>query len=110
MGRKPQARNLDTYCQLRRRTETADGMGGATPSFPLLANVWAGIRPMRGGERFFGQQITPTAAYVITIRYRADLQESDIVDAPLGRFDVRFIRWEPREPFLELECELEAVN
>lgn len=107
MAAKLQARDLDTFCQLKRRQETSDGMGGATVEFVLLSDVWASIRPMRGGERFFAQQITPNAAYVIGIRNREDLAESDVLDTPLGRFDIRFVRREPREPFVELECELE---
>lgn len=110
MPSKLQARDLDTFCQLKRREETPDGMGGGTPGFVLLTDLWANIRPMRGGEKFFAQQITPQSAYVVTIRTRLDLQESDVVDSPLGRLDVKFIRHEPRQPFTELECELEAVN
>jgi head-tail adaptor len=107
MATKLQARDLDTLCQLRRRSETPDGMGGATIDWPLLTDLWANIRPMRGGEKFFAQQITPGSAYVLTIRTRLDIIEADVIDTPLGRFDLKFIRREPREPFTELECELE---
>jgi SPP1 family predicted phage head-tail adaptor len=110
MPTKLKARDLDTLCQLKRRQETSDGMGGASIEWTELANLWASVRPMRGGEKFFAQQITPQAAYVLTIRNRSDLREADVIDAPLGRFDVKFIRWQPREPFLELECELEPVT
>src|SRR5262245_55958499 len=110
MPSKLKARDLDTLCQLKRRQETPDGMGGATIEWVLLTDLWANIRPMRGGEKFFAQQITPTAAYVVTIRTRLDLEEADGIDAPLGRVDVRFIRHEPREPFTELECELEPTE
>lgn len=110
MATKLQARDLDMLCQLKRRQETPDGMGGAVPGFVLLTDLWANIRPMRGGEKFFAQQITPGSAYVIGIRQRLDLVESDVLDTPLGRFDVKFIRRDPRAPFLELECELEPAT
>lgn len=108
MASKLQARDLDTLCQHRRRAETPDGMGGATIDWPLLSDLWANIRPMRGGEKFFAQQITPGSAYVVTIRTRLDILEADVIDTPLGRMDLKFIRRTPREPFTELECELEA--
>lgn len=107
MAAKHHARELDTLCYLRRRQETSDGMGGATVEWTLVTELWAGIRPMRGGERFFAQQITPGSAYVLTIRTRSDILEADVIDTPLGRLDLKLIRREPREPFTEIECELE---
>lgn len=102
-----QARDLDQLCQLRRRTETPDGMGGATVSYSLISDVWASIRPMRGGERFFAQQLTPNAGYLVTLRNRLDLSEADVLDTPLGRFDLRFIRRQLRDNFVEVEAELQ---
>lgn len=107
MPSKLQARDLDTFCTIRRRQESPDEMGGGTVDWIEVAQVWANIRPMRGGERFFAQQITPDSGYVIGIRNRDDLRESDVIDTPLGRYDVKFIRQDRRAPFLELECSLD---
>lgn len=110
MAAKLQTRDLDKFCQLRRRVEVPDGMGGAAITWQLVTNLWANIRPMRGGERFFAQQVTPESAYVIGIRNRENIIEADVLDTPLGRFDVRFIRRDPRAPFLELEASLEPLG
>lgn len=107
MASKLQARDLDTFVTLKRRQEVSDDMGGGTVEFVEVSQLWANIRPMRGGERFFAQQITPDSGYVIGIRNRSDLRESDVIDTPLGRYDVKFIRQDRRAAFLELECSLE---
>ena len=107
MASKLEARDLDTLCSLKRRQETPDEMGGGTIEFVEVAQLWANIRPMRGGERFFAQQITPDSGYVIGIRNRSDLREADVIDTPLGRYDVKFIRQDRRAAFIELECSLD---
>lgn len=109
MPSKLQARDLDKYCQLRRRRETSDEGGGATVEWILVANLWANIRPMRGGERFFAQQLEVQASYVLGIRNRSDILESDVIDTPLGRMDIRFIGREPRASFIDVQCELEPA-
>lgn len=61
---------------------------------------------MSGRERFHADQTQPTANYMVTIRNRRDLTESDYIVWRGGEMNIRFIRDRgSRSLWLELECE-----
>lgn len=108
-----QAGDLDQRVELRRRTLTPDGSGGATSSVSTYATVWANVRPMTGRERERSQRMEATADYVVTIRDRSDVLESDeilwLLTAGNRSMNIRFVRNDgPRHAFLEIEAEMGA--
>ncbi len=50
------------------------GGEGQQSTFTDVAQVYAQVDPVAGGEGFVGEQLTATARQKITIRYRADVQ------------------------------------
>lgn len=98
---------LDRFVDLLREQRTPDDMGGADVTYTKVAGLWAQIRPMRGGERFVAGQTASESDYMITIRNRGDIRESDqIRDAVLGTFDISLIKRSPRARFIEIEAAL----
>lgn len=102
---------LDRRVELLREERTPDGMGGAEVTYVKVASLSANIRPMKGGERFVAGQTQSESDYVITIRNRGDIRESDqIRDATLGTFDISLIKRSPRARFIEIEAALLAAE
>jgi SPP1 family predicted phage head-tail adaptor len=105
-----QAGALDQRIELKRKTRTPDGSGGATTTTPTYATVWANVRPMTGRERERSQRAEASSDYVITIRNRADMLESDLITWRGRTLNIRFIKNQgPRFAFLEIEAELGAA-
>jgi SPP1 family predicted phage head-tail adaptor len=99
------ARELDQRVTIRREVRTSDGMGGSTLSWTNLATVWAKVRPMSGREREHSDKVNAQSNYIIVIRYRSDLTESDILVWKDTEFNIRFAKDTPRSRFLVLEAE-----
>lgn len=90
-----------------REQREPDDMGGYEVTYTKVADMWANIRPMRGTERFIAGQTQSESDYLITIRNRGDIRESDrIKDSQLGTFDISFIKRSPRARFIEVEASL----
>lgn len=53
-----------------------DGGGGADETWTTLAEVWADLRPLSGGERLAADGLAGTISHEITMRYRADVRPS----------------------------------
>jgi SPP1 family predicted phage head-tail adaptor len=99
------ARELDQRVTIQRETREDDGQGGAVLSWKDIATVWAHVRPMSGRERERAGAVNAEARYLIVIRYRNDIDESDVVVWNGKRFNIRFAKERARVPFLELEAE-----
>lgn len=101
------AAQLDRFVDLFREQRVPDNMGGSNTVYVKVTSLWANIRPMRGGERFVAGQTESDSDYVITVRNRDDIFESDqIRDAKLGTFDISLIKRSPRARFIEIEAAL----
>lgn len=97
---------LDRLLTLKRPVRTPDGMGGASVSYQTVTCLRAKVRPMSGRERVTASQIDTESSYVITIRRRQDIHESDVLEDSSGRFNIQFIGREPRAPYWDLQCSL----
>ena len=53
--------------------ENAFGGEGQQSTFSDVAQVYAQVDPVNGGEGFLGEQLTATARQKLTIRYRPDV-------------------------------------
>lgn len=71
--------------------DTPDGAGGSTSLPQTLATVWAQIQGLQGRELAEWQQVTASADYSITIRYRADvLPQMRVLDGDRS-FEIRSV-------------------
>lgn len=102
---------LDQQVSLVSKTPTEDDMGGATTAENVYAaDIWAHIRPLKGGESQASDRIEARRAYLVVIRHRDDVTEGHVVRWGARDFNVRFVRQaSPRELYLALECELGAA-
>lgn len=100
------AGQLDQRISLQRRTMTRDGGGGADESWSTYATVSAMVRPMTGREREVAMREEARADYLVVLRYRNDILETDRI-LWRGRYlDIHFPKdLGPRTAWLELECE-----
>ena len=106
-----QAGELNQRLTLKRKVAVPDEMGGQITQWNAVRDVWANVRPMRGGERFNAAQLQSDATYVLTMRDRDDVTDADVFDhATLGRFEVTFVKRTPRARFMEVECSLGGLQ
>lgn len=99
------AGELDQRVKFLRETKTDDDMGGSLVTWPEIAEVWAKVRPMSGAEREHSDRLNAEANYLIVIRYRSDITESDVAEWKGVRFNIRFSKDRPRSTFLEIEAQ-----
>lgn len=102
---KYSASMLDQRVVFKRKTRTADGMGGYTTAFVTIATVWALVRPMSGREREQAQRLNAQSNYLIVIRDRSDIDETVVAEWEGANFNLRFAKNRARARFLELEAE-----
>ena len=53
--------------------DTADGGGGVTRAWALVAEVWGSVQPVSGGERVEADGLQGRVSHEIRIRHRAGL-------------------------------------
>jgi SPP1 family predicted phage head-tail adaptor len=99
------ASELDQRVTFLRETKVDDGMGGSTITWATIDTVWAKVRPMSGTEREHSDRLNAQANYLIVIRYRSDITESDVAEWKGTRFNIRFSKDEARSTFLPIEAE-----
>lgn len=51
------------------KVKTQDAAGGATETWQKHADVWFGIKPLNGNEKYVSHEKYATATHEITIRY-----------------------------------------
>ena len=91
---------------IEQETRVADGGGGSTSVWALVAEVWAAMEAMSGGERVAADRIAGEVRCLITIRHRIDLgpamrfRRGDETFAILAVLDR-----DGRRRFLDCHCE-----
>jgi SPP1 family predicted phage head-tail adaptor len=100
---------LDQRVTFRREQQTSDGMGGQSKTWGDVATVWAHVRPMSGREREHADRLNAEANYLIVIRYRTDIDETDVAVWKGRQFNLRFNKDRARSRFLEIEAERGVV-
>lgn len=96
---------------LERKTKTRDGAGGATVTWASYATVWALVRPMTGRERESAMRTEARAEYLVVIRNRDDILESDRIGWRGRKLNIAFLKNKgPRTAFLEMEAEIGSAS
>ena len=107
---KTRIAQLDQKVTLYRGRKALDGMGGATQTLvPYASGLWAKIEPINGNERVDAGRTEALSRYLVTIRYRTGIKESDVIEWGARRLNIRFIQERGgREFYTRLECDLGA--
>src|SRR5687767_1659377 len=98
------AGELDQRVTFRREVPVPDEMGGHAHTWVDVATVWALIRPLSGREREHSQKLNAEAGYLIVIRNRTDISETDMAVWNGMDFNIRFRKDRARSHFLEIEA------
>ncbi len=85
------ASDLKHKIQIHRLTEVADPLGGFETSWVLLKSKWAKVAPMSGRELIHADKIDATAASTFTVRFDADILESDKIVFKGNDYNIRSI-------------------
>jgi SPP1 family predicted phage head-tail adaptor len=88
---------------IEHKVMTPDGAGGHAAAWVTFAQVWAGVEPLRGQERFEAQKLNGEISHKVIVRYLAG-----VTPAMRVRFGDRILRQaappvNPQERNLSLE-------
>jgi|GEM_PF-513957 len=82
-------KRLNKRITIEQENITSDSGGGYDLNWVVLDEIWAEIKPKSGWERLRDEQLEPSITHTITIRYRADLQESMRINYNGRLFNIR---------------------
>ncbi|RLB67678.1 MAG: hypothetical protein DRH08_03000 [Deltaproteobacteria bacterium] len=86
--------------------ETQDSSGTLSNTRTQIAQVYAKVRPMSGGERNRSDQTEAHADYRFYVHYRSDLAEANIIVWNSTDFNIKFIADNgPKEAYLYIDAE-----
>lgn len=101
---------LDQRVNLERASRTADGVGGYTINWQLIAQLWAHVSPNSGSEREEAQRVEQQVKYLVVLREPVDVRPGDTIVWNTHRLNVEAVKVTPRSPWLELDCALGAAS
>lgn len=87
-----------------------DGGGGLVSGWVPFAEIWAGVEPLRGQQRFEAQKLNPKLTHRIVIRYLAGITAAMRIKFGGRIFSIEAPPLNPdeRNQTLELLCSEEA--
>ncbi len=91
---------------LQRRSEVTDAGGGVSLGWTDIAELWAGILPLAGGERVLAMRVQPVQNFLIRLRYREDITTADRLLFGARVLNIRNVKnVNERNQWLECRCE-----
>lgn len=91
---------------LQRKSGVADTGGGTSQIWSDIAELRAAIVPLTGGETVQAMRVQPVQAYLVRLRYRADITTDDRLLFGQKILNIRSLRnIEQRSRWLECRCE-----
>ena len=97
-----QSAKMDNKVTIFSRVETQNDYGELILTDSMKASVWANVVPIGGKETWMAQQIVPEAKFKMLIRYRDDLDETDMVLFQGKEYDIAYIAQIGRKEGLEV--------
>lgn len=92
--------------EIQQVATSRDAIGGEVQTWGPLAGVWARVEPMSSSEQWRRQQMQASAAWKITIRWRADVTTKHRVVWGTRVFLVKGVtNSDERKRFLVLACD-----
>lgn len=97
---------LDQRVKIMRQVLTPDGYGGNAKTWTEIAEVWAKVMPVSGGEVTDYERVNAEARYLFVIRYPQDVIDSDRLDWDGEGYNIR-VRKKPkgRDLYMRIEAE-----
>lgn len=97
---------LNEVISIYRKGTTKDEYGTITALRTKVADVYAKVRPMSGGERNKTDQREDFADYRFHIHHRSDLVGSDIIVWNGADYDIRFVADNgPKEAYMYIDAQ-----
>jgi SPP1 family predicted phage head-tail adaptor len=97
---------LDRRLMLQEAVRAADGAGGATVSWSLIAEVWAAVLPVSGGEGLDGEGLRARATHAVWLRHRDGVKPDMRFVFGTRILDIRSVaEMSGRRRFLRCLCE-----
>ncbi len=91
---------------LQRRSEVLDAGGGVNLIWLDIADLWAAVTPLGGGESVQAMRLQPVQNFVIRLRYRDDITPADRLLFKQRVLNIRSVRnVSERSQWLECRCE-----
>ena len=92
--------------KLQRRVSAPDAGGGIGLSWADIAELWAGVTPLRGREDQQGMRLVSLTSYRVRIRCRADISTADRIIFNQKILNIRSLTdIDARGRWLECFCE-----
>ena len=102
---------LNERVTIEQITRTPDGQGGYTEAWSAVDTVWAMVRPKSGYERAQSGQVDAPVTYLVVIRYRSGMSETNRLLWRGKILNIRFIHDPgPRRQFLPIDCDTSLSN
>lgn len=104
--RTDQEKLMTETVYVQRLSKTSDGAGGYTETWSTVATTKGRIAPstQSGSEELIGGKISPTAEYVITLPWNADVRHSDQLQITGIQYDVVKVEERTRKTALRVLC------
>jgi len=83
-------------------TLAGDGQGGSSETWATFATVWASVEPVKGGERFFSEQIQYQRTHKIIIRHLTGINSTMRISFDGRTFQIKAIRRADERKFFML--------
>lgn len=100
-----QAGKLNKRIELQMVTNGRDPTGGTTETWTKVTDRWAGIRPLRGQERFEAAQIEAQTAFILKIRFHPQIDATWRVKFGVRIFNITaIINVGERNEYQEIYC------
>ncbi|MFZ5834021.1 MAG: phage head closure protein [Pseudomonadota bacterium] len=91
---------------LQRRSDVADTGGGSTLIWSDVAQLWAKVTPLQGGENVQAMRLQPVQEYRVELRHRADVTPAERFLFGARVLNIRsVINVNERGAWLECRCE-----
>lgn len=82
---------LDQPVAIKRKVQVRQADMSLQTALSLVANVFARVRALSGGERQAADQVEARAMYEFTLLARTDIEDDDVLEWRGQQFNIRFI-------------------
>ena len=88
---EPRIGNLDHRLNLKSAALTADGAGGGTLAWSLVAELWGSLTPLGGAERLDAVGLKGRVTHEVWIRHRDGVKPEMRFELGTRVFDIRAV-------------------
>ena len=98
--------DLKHRVRLEAPVRSGDGGGGGSLAWVQVAEFWAAVTPVSGGEQLFSESLRAKVTHTIYCRYRTDVRVTQRIVLGPRIFEIRSVENKDDDKvFLKLRCE-----